>query len=126
MLKPSQMRKLTCPECGSPMILIEGKISSSPFYGCTMFPKCRLTHGAHPDGKPLGVPATRLTVNRRKMAHHYFDMLWKSEKMSRGEAYSLLRRHLGLTKDQCHIGNFGIEQCDKVVNFAQEYIKNNF
>ena len=27
------------------------------FYGCSTYPNCKASHGAHKDGKPLGTPA---------------------------------------------------------------------
>jgi len=48
------MGQLTCPECGRRMRLRNSRYGE--FYGCSGYPKCRITHGAYPDGRPLGVP----------------------------------------------------------------------
>ena len=38
-------------------------------YGCSRFAECRSTHGAHPDGKPLGDPADSEAKIMRMAAH---------------------------------------------------------
>ena len=35
------------------------------FYGCSRYPVCQNTHGAHPDGTPLGKPANKATREAR-------------------------------------------------------------
>lgn len=96
------------------------------FYGCSRFPACRGTHGAHADGKPLGIPANRETKAARILAHAAFDQLWKGKEasMKRGQAYAWMRKALGfehigeLTKDECAalraclFKEFGIEAKD--------------
>lgn len=84
------------------------------FYGCIMFPRCRATHGAHPDGAPLGVPANQETKTWRIKAHAAFDDFWHG-KMRRGEAYKWLQQKLGLSADECHIGMFNVERCKRVI-----------
>lgn len=54
---------VSCGECQAPMLLRESRFGK--FYGCTRFPECRGTHGAHPDGRPLGVPANAETKEAR-------------------------------------------------------------
>ncbi len=52
------------------------------------------------DRHPLADAATH---EARKAAHAAFDELWKSGAMPRGKAYALLRKELGISKDECHI-----------------------
>jgi len=85
------------------------------FYGCQRFPACKATHGAHPDGKPLGVPADEETKQARIRAHDYFDRMWKRSRMARGHAYAWMQRAMGLTCDEAHIGRFTKEQCERLI-----------
>lgn len=111
-----------CPECGGSMVLRQSKYGL--FYGCGGYPKCRATHGAHKDGRPLGIPADKKTKQARIRAHAVFDQLWKEDHMSRSEAYSWMQDAMGLTEDEAHIGRFTEEQCDelelKVEDFLEE------
>ena len=86
-----------------------------PFYGCSNFPKCRATHGAHPDGAPLGTPGDKPTKEARIEAHNALEMVSNKYGWSRNQAYTWLRGVLGITRDQCHMGKFSAEQCRRVV-----------
>jgi len=46
------------------------------FYGCSRWPDCRATHGAHPDGKPMGVPADAETKKLRQGVHKQAERIW--------------------------------------------------
>lgn len=113
------MSELKCPECGSRMALRQGRYSK--FYGCTRFPICTVTHGAHQGtGEPLGVPADEETRKARREAHLHFDMHWKREpekdwKEARPAAYKWLAERLGIPVDECHIGRFDLETCRRVI-----------
>lgn len=96
-----------CPECGAQMVLRNTKFGL--FYGCKSFPKCRATHGAHPNGRPLGVPGDRETKQARIDAHEIFDHYWESGYATRGEAYRQLARALGV--DEIHFGAMSKEEC---------------
>lgn len=120
---------LTCPECGAPMRLRESRFG--PFFGCTTWPKCDATHGAHPDGTPLGTPADKATKRARIEAHAAFDPLWKDiaevypnlhgralkrlRGLARSRAYQWLAAQLGIPVERCHIGMFDAETCARVV-----------
>lgn len=116
-------KNLICPECGSPMTFRQGG-RYKPFYGCTRYPECKGTHGAHPDGRPLGKPAT-LEVKRLRMATHAtFDPLWQPGHQqvfgSRSNAYAWMQRKLGLTEAEAHIANFDAAMCRKLVEAIWE------
>lgn len=109
--------KINCGECGAPMRLRFSKRYSKtgkaePFYGCSNYPECKGTHGAHPDGKPLGIPANKETKSARIRAHAAFDQLWKEKDspMSRGEAYAWMKRETGFE----HIGELTKEECEEL------------
>lgn len=106
----------TCPECDAPMRLRQSK--HGKFYSCPNWPECDVTHGAHPDGRPLGKPATREVREARVRAHAAFDGLWKGGGMKRKDAYSWLQEAMGLTRDEAHIGNFDAAQCERLVELV--------
>lgn len=108
--------RVMCPDCGSRMRLRNSRYGL--FYGCTRFPACKATHGAHPNGKPLGVPADEATKRFRIEAHSYFDRLWMREHggwMRRGEAYAWMRETMSMSAEEAHIGRFTIAQCKWLV-----------
>lgn len=106
-----------CGECGAQMVLRDSKYGK--FYGCIQFPKCKGTHGAHPDGKPLGVPANKETKLARMKAHEAFDAMWKRRKISRTKGYAWLQKAMGLTADEAHIAKFTKDQCEKLVQIIE-------
>lgn len=116
---------LKCPECGGRMVLRESKYG--PFYGCADYPDCRAAHGCHPDGRPLGKPANKETKQARIAAHEAFDKLWKPPegRMKRKDAYRWMQAALDMTKDEAHIGNFDKEQCAKLIEAVEKYLKEN-
>lgn len=98
----------------------KGPFEGRPFYGCSRFPECRGTHGAHPDGRPLGIPANKATRKARIEAHRFFDLLWKpaegqKARMTRSQAYSWMRKKMKLTETEAHFSKFTQEQCETCV-----------
>jgi len=112
-----------CGECGAKMNLKESK--HGYFYSCSKYPGCRGSHGAHPNGKPLGIPADKATKRRRIIAHRFFDKLWKGQPITRDQAYRWLQRELNMTELECHIGRFDIDQCDRVIDLVRKFLKEN-
>lgn len=110
-----------CPDCGAPMELRRSRYG--PFYGCSQFPACRGSHGAHPDGKPLGIPANQETKNARIKAHAAFDRLWKGGRMSKSKAYAWLSETLMVERDKAHIAMLDKSQCELVVRAAENEFK---
>ena len=108
---------MNCPECDGKLVLRNSKYG--PFWGCERFPDCTATHGAHPDGTPLGIPADKKTKKSRIKAHDVFDKFWKKQKMTRKGAYWWLQKQMSMTKEECHIGRFNIEQCEQVVKVCK-------
>lgn len=109
---------MTCPNCGAMMLPRICRRDNSPFWGCEAFPRCKTTHGAHPDGRPLGKPGTPEVKAARIRAHDAFDKLWNEGDMRRDGAYAWLAQTMGLKSEQAHIGVFDVEQCTKVVELA--------
>lgn len=106
---------LICPECRSPMRLRESQFGL--FYGCSRYPKCKATHGAHPTGEPFGIPAGPETRKWRIRAHEEFDKLWHGEHatMSRAQAYRWMIVNMALPADEAHIGRFSVDQCKRLI-----------
>ena len=78
-----------------------------------------MAHSAHKDGTPMGKPADRPTRKIRRAAHAAFDALWRDESQfkqfdSRSEAYVWMRKALGMTPDEAHIGNFDKADCKRL------------
>lgn len=116
---PGERHDLRCGECTALMTLRESHKYDRPFYGCTKFPTCRGTHGAHKDGTPLGTPANKETKKERMRAHAVFDQIWKKKLTpTRGAAYNWMREVMGLSHSQAHIAMFNAEQCETLVRLA--------
>lgn len=110
---PGERKDLKCGECGKLMRLKPSK--HGPFYGCTAWPECDGAHGAHPDGRPMGIPASKQTRRARIQAHMVFDRIWKKGLKKRHEAYSWLRKAMSLSRSQAHISAFTEEQCNRLI-----------
>src|SRR3989344_7903451 len=113
---------MECPECGAPMTLRETtkyktkKGLARKFYGCTRYPVCNGTHGAHPDGKPLGVPGDKETKQWRIKAHDALDTLSKKFGYNKADSYKLLQTTMGMNSEKAHIGRFNIEECKTLIS----------
>ena len=111
-----------CPDCGSDMVLRPSRYG--PFYGCVRYPACAATHGAHPDGRPLGTPANAATRVARMRAHEAFDPIWRNDSVrrrgpARRAAYQWLQDSLGMDRTP-HIGEMTLEQCESVIRLCAE------
>jgi ssDNA-binding Zn-finger/Zn-ribbon topoisomerase 1 len=107
-----------CPDCGRAMALRRSRYG--PFYGCTGYPLCEASHGAHKaTGKPLGVPANAETKRARERAHAAFDPLWKSGGMKRREAYAWLATELDIP--EAHMGEMDVAMCARVVEACEAH-----
>lgn len=132
-LKPQKQNKqeqqVICPACGSPMLLRYSPKFGRKFYGCSKFPNCKEAHGAHPDGKPMGIPATAETKKARMRAHAAFDQLWinhpEKRTCARGAAYKALSCLMGITQEQCHFGSFSKEQCEQAIAICHDAVTFN-
>ena len=115
---PGEVFDLRCPEC--PHLLRLRTSKNGLFYGCHDYPLCKASHGAHNDGRPMGIPGDKATKKARILAHRIFDRLWKEEpghapRMTRNQAYVWVRKTLGLSDKEAHIGRFTIEQCNALI-----------
>ena len=92
---------------------------------CVNFPKCDSYCGTHEeDGSSLGRLANSTLRQYKKVAHSWFDQIWRDQKLlKRSEAYKWLSDELGIPREMTHIGFFGIEYCKKVIKLSTEYLK---
>jgi len=93
------------------------------FYGCLNYPACSGTHGAHPDGRPLGTPGDAETKKWRVRAHKEFNKLYRRNptKAGRRRAYEILQRLMKLHPDDAHIGKFTITQCKELLKHLKRH-----
>lgn len=124
-----------CPHCGSLVEIVSHTTmygrpySSWPWlYRCTdQMPgvECDARIGIHPfTAIPVGTMATEQVRQARTRAHTAFDPLWRGPGHSRGRAtrlaaYAWLAEAMGLPVEHTHIGLFGIEQCEQVVQLCE-------
>mgnify|MGYP001573516870 CR=1 FL=1 len=103
-----------CPYCGERAKLTDsahvyGGRSYGLIWDCR---PCDAYVGVH---KGTSVALGRLAnaeLRRLKIkAHAAFDPLWKSGKMKRTDAYSLLAERMNIAKRNCHVGMFDEAQC---------------
>lgn len=113
---------LKCPYCHGEAVLVDGSVIyplrpdlyEKTFYRCE---PCKAYVGCHPGTtNPLGRLANAELRKAKMSAHAAFDPLWKGKKRSRRQAYAWLAHELGIDVSRCHIGEFDIEQCQRVVD----------
>lgn len=109
--------EINCAECGKLMELRPSRYGL--FYGCTGYPACNGTHGAHPDGQPLGTPASKEVKLLRMRAHELFDKMWKEDGLTRKQSYRWLQDAMQMTQEEAHIGKFGKEECQRLIRVLE-------
>ena len=108
-----------CPSDHLPMKLRPSKYGL--FYGCPMYPACYHTLGAHPDGRPLGIPGDFKTREARMQVHAAFDPIWKSKYMKRWDAYLWMAKALGMAPGAAHVAEFDYAMCERVLQVIRTY-----
>lgn len=120
------MQSLSCDYCGKPAQLVTGEtvyphrrdLWKKRFWMCK---PCEAYVGCHGNsGKPLGRLANVELRKAKIDAHAAFDSLWKSERMTRKQAYARLANILGIKVKKCHIGMFDVDLCRKVIQVVSE------
>ena len=119
---PGERTDLKCPDCGADMPLVPNPKKKGMYYQCVN--GC-CTHGAMPNGKPLGVPADKATRAARMKAHRVFDRLWSgpAATMTRRKAYRLMQKLMGLSDHKAHIAMFDAAQCRTLIQRLHEHQK---
>lgn len=131
-------KKPVCPYCNQPAALVTGEkvqpnrpdLHSLYFWQCE---PCGAHVGCHrkdvymhikgvrvvSDGTlPLGRLADAQLRRAKSAAHDAFDWIWRTGRMKRRAAYAWLAQQLGIDPDDCHIGEFDIATCRRVVDIA--------
>ena len=134
------MTSVICPYCSNHAELVSGDkiykkrpdLSSLNFWLCEA---CDAYVGCHKEGavyqsngKQLvsdGTVAFGTLANfelryARKFLHDLFDPLWKSKKMTRGQAYRWLQDKTRLSKDNAHISMMDLDTCHKVMDIVSK------
>lgn len=110
-----------CPYCGAHTELVGGReiypyrsdLYEKKYYRCK---PCGAYVGCHAGTiKPLGRLANAELRKAKMAAHAAFDPIWKTCIMKCGSAYAWLSDKLGINKENCHIGMFNVELCERVV-----------
>jgi hypothetical protein len=116
-----------CPYCKVAARLVDGTViyPSRPdlahlsFYLCG---DCDAYVGCHKGTtRPMGRLADKALRWAKQKAHADFDPLWKSGPMSRQQAYAWLASKMGMTARECHIGEFDVNQCGRVVQIMEKH-----
>ena len=119
---------MKCPYCNSDAVLRSAyyvyHTKDSKNWGnmwvCSNFPKCDSFVGCHKGTDiPLGRLANHKLRELKKEAHRQFDVIWKSQLMSRTSAYKWLASMLDIPLAECHIGIFDVKQCQRVISICR-------
>lgn len=114
-----------CQHCGASVKLVSNAEIYGRPYGewpwAFLCEGCRAYVGLHPfTGIPLGTLADGPTREARKRAKAAFNPIWQRGDMTRSGAYEWLARRMGIANaEECHIGWFNAEQCERVVKFCR-------
>ena len=104
---------IKCPYCGR-------------LYVCSNYPECNSYVGVHSGTmSPKGSLANGDLRNKRIRTHQIFDKIWKSNIMSRRNAYCWMRDRFGLSSEQAHIGCFSDYMCDALMAECRAVLENN-
>lgn len=116
--------KLDCPECDGKLLLRGSKYGL--FWGCNNFPDCKVIHGAHPNGKPLGVPARQEVRNLRHKAHKelekYFGKWKKISSEQKEKMYNWIKKHC----EKNHIAEMGSDDISNLFDELERLNKGEF
>ena len=113
-----------CPYCGQFSKPATGKdiyplrtdLYGKQFFRCL---PCDAFVGTHlSTGKPLGTLANAKLRKLRSAAHLAFDPIWKAEGRGRTTAYLMLATALGISTEDCHIGQFNEDQCTRTIDLC--------
>lgn len=69
---------------------------------------------------PTGTLAKPELMQLRKQCHAKFDVLWKSGKMTRHDAYKWLAKVMNLQYKHAHIGFMGEKSCKKFLKILEK------
>lgn len=122
---------VVCPYCQNKAMLVKGgtiyphrkDLHEKYFYLCR---KDKAYVGCHPGTtEPLGRLADAELRKVRSAAHAAFDPLWHNRAMKRKECYAYLAEHLGIRVELCHIGDFDVPTCRRVIAICKPRCNEN-
>ncbi|RST66847.1 hypothetical protein EJB14_10085 [Bacillus pumilus] len=114
---------MNCPYCHRQAQFLTSLAYYGRDYGTNVYVciPCGASVGTHRRSKtPLGTMANAELKGLRMKAHELFDPLWKNKVMSRKAAYAFLRKVMGLSKEQAHIGKFNKKQCLELIGILRD------
>ena len=119
------MESVKCPYCGKTAELVDSIEIYGRSYGMVyLCRECDAYVGCHPGtDKPLGRLANRELRMWKMRAHSAFDLLWKCRHMRRQQAYAWLAEKLDIPTEQCHIGMFDVDMCQKVIDVSLKFLR---
>lgn len=129
------MKGTRCPYCGGKVLfsktsdIVYGRNYGSIYY-CEHYPKCDSYVGTHNGTKKsLGRLANASLREKKRMAHYYFDFLWREKKKrgfkyARTMGYKWLSKELNIPVKETHIGMFDEETCQRVIDLCKPYVQN--
>lgn len=121
-LSMTKSKNIACPYCGKESTRATGvevyphrpDLKSLRLYRCV---PCDALVGTHKGTwKPLGRLANYELRKAKMEAHSAFDKKWKYGTMSRSDAYAWLATQLNIKGEDCHIGMFDVDMCNRVVD----------
>lgn len=83
-----------------------GNGKNKRFYQCKQWPECRGTHGAHPNGTPMGTPASKILREYRQKMHELIDEVIPD----RASQYAWLKKY----GPKQHIGEMTIDDISRL------------
>lgn len=116
-----------CPYCNTEAVLVTGEriyphrpdLADRKIWLCE---KCGAYVGCHPGTEaPLGRLADAELRAAKMAAHTAFDVIWKKGNVRRSIAYRWLAEQLKIPNEQCHIGMFDVDLCQRVVDVCSKH-----
>lgn len=96
-----------------------------PVWACEA---CDMRVGCHPGSTvPLGTLADKLTRTARSSVHSVLDARWSKfssgvlRRLAREQNYARLASEMGLPQEQCHVGLFTLEQCNRAIDLVLKW-----
>ena len=116
---------IICPYCKKEAKFVTGEYvhpfqlqhKNKNYYICDT---CDAYVGCHKGTKKaLGTLANAELRALRMKVHIVFDPFWRSKVMTRKQAYIILAKGLKIPLTKCHIANFDINRCKKVLEILR-------
>jgi hypothetical protein len=121
--------QLECPYCKAKAILRPASMVYGPtlkekgrhLYLCSNWPACDAYVSAHKSSLlPMGTLANGDLRHKRILAHRALYTFQRYSHMETWAVYLWLQMQLGLGRERTHIGQFSLEQCEKVIALCQQ------